>query len=66
MTATTGKIGGFHAVLFDLDGVLTATARIHEAAWKETFDAFLERWNARGGGHQAPFTAEDYVRHIDG
>jgi beta-phosphoglucomutase-like phosphatase (HAD superfamily) len=31
----------FDAVLFDLDGVLTATAKLHAATWKEMFDAYL-------------------------
>lgn len=31
----------FEAVLYDLDGVLTATARVHAAAWKGMFDEFL-------------------------
>ena len=35
--------GRFDAVLFDLDGVLTDTARIHEASWKKMFDAFLRQ-----------------------
>ena len=33
----------FDAVLFDLDGVLTATATLHAAAWKRMFDMFLKR-----------------------
>ena len=66
MTGANGMRGGFHAVLFDLDGVLTATARIHEAAWKQTFDDFLERWSARTGSRQSPFTQDDYVRYVDG
>ena len=48
------------AVIFDLDGVLTDTAAVHMAAWKEMFDAFLQD---RGG---APFTAEDYEQYVDG
>ena len=32
----------FDAVLFDLDGVLTTTATLHEAAWRSTFDTFLD------------------------
>ena len=32
----------FDAVLFDLDGVLTSTAKLHAAAWKQTFDSFLK------------------------
>jgi|SRR5690349_11641500 len=46
--------------LFDLDGVLTDTAAVHMAAWKEMFDAFLRD---RGG---APFTADDYEQYVDG
>jgi beta-phosphoglucomutase family hydrolase len=50
------------ACLFDLDGVLTDTARIHDEAWKRMFDDFLER-----RGDQAPFDAvEDYARYVDG
>ncbi|MEO7077871.1 MAG: HAD-IA family hydrolase, partial [Rhodococcus sp. (in: high G+C Gram-positive bacteria)] len=50
------------AVLFDLDGVVTDTAVIHEQAWKTAFDALLE---AAGQGDR-PFTHEDYSIYIDG
>ena len=54
----------FDAVLFDLDGVLTKTAVVHEAAWKAMFDEYLR---GRAGGAQArPFTDDDYVRYVDG
>ncbi|WP_347060634.1 beta-phosphoglucomutase family hydrolase [Blastococcus sp. HT6-30] len=50
------------ACLFDLDGVLTATATVHMAAWKRTFDGFL-----RSRDPQAPeFTQDDYNHHVDG
>jgi beta-phosphoglucomutase family hydrolase len=48
------------ACLFDLDGVLTDTASVHRAAWKETFDAFLATQS------QPQFTDEDYVAFVDG
>lgn len=48
------------ALLFDLDGVLTGTAALHRAAWKETFDPLLA---ARG---LPPFTEADYNNHVDG
>jgi len=51
------------AVIFDLDGVVTDTASIHEAAWKETFDAFL---GEAADGRQKPFTQDDYRRFVDG
>ena len=49
--------------LFDMDGVLTRTASLHEAAWKETFDQFLR---TRDGDGYRPFTMDDYERYVDG
>lgn len=52
------------ACLFDLDGVVTRTAVVHAAAWKETFDAFLR---ARDGEGFRPFDAvADYDEYVDG
>ncbi|RVW04615.1 HAD family hydrolase [Rhodococcus spongiicola] len=48
--------------LFDMDGVVTATARVHERAWTRLFDGFLEE---RGRG-EAPFSADDYLEYVDG
>ncbi len=48
------------ACLFDLDGVLTGTAALHRAAWKETFDPLLA---ARG---LPEFTEADYNNFVDG
>jgi beta-phosphoglucomutase family hydrolase len=51
------------AALFDLDGVLTDTASVHAAAWKEVFDAFLAE-HATGAD---PFDiGTDYARYVDG
>jgi beta-phosphoglucomutase family hydrolase len=53
---------GIRALLFDMDGVLTETATVHGAAWKQMFDAFLA---TRDG--QAPFDERsDYDRYVDG
>ncbi|MGH3123310.1 MAG: HAD family hydrolase [Streptosporangiaceae bacterium] len=53
--------------LFDLDGVLTQTAKVHAAAWQEMFDDFL-RQRAQSGGQ--PFVAfdpvADYDKYVDG
>lgn len=49
--------------LFDLDGVLTDTASVHSAAWKQTFDELLER---REGPSFRPFTEQDYDDFVDG
>ena len=43
---------GWEAAVFDLDGVLTFTARIHAAAWTELFDGYLRARSERAG---APF-----------
>ncbi|ONI68453.1 hypothetical protein BWI15_36275 [Kribbella sp. ALI-6-A] len=49
--------------LFDLDGVLTDTAAVHAAAWKEMFDAFLRE---RDGASFTPFSQHDYEQYVDG
>ncbi|WP_045740580.1 MULTISPECIES: beta-phosphoglucomutase family hydrolase [Actinoplanes] len=55
------------ACLFDLDGVLTQTALVHGAAWKQTFDSFLESWSERHDQPFVPFDAGvDYHRYVDG
>lgn len=46
--------------LFDLDGVLTDTASVHRAAWKQTFDALLEKRDL------PVFTDQDYADYVDG
>ncbi|HEV2781182.1 MAG TPA: beta-phosphoglucomutase family hydrolase [Actinophytocola sp.] len=51
------------AGLFDLDGVLTSTADLHRAAWREMFDDFLRR---REGPGFVPFSDRDYADHVDG
>jgi beta-phosphoglucomutase family hydrolase len=55
------------ACLFDLDGVLTQTAKVHAAAWKEMFDAFLRERAAKGGEPFQPFDpVTDYDEYVDG
>jgi beta-phosphoglucomutase family hydrolase len=53
-----GLPDGITACLFDLDGVLTKTAVVHEHAWKQTFDEFL--------GDRGTFEDEDYTDYVDG
>jgi beta-phosphoglucomutase family hydrolase len=58
---------GITACLFDLDGVLTETAKVHAAAWKEMFDAFLRERSRRTGAPFRPFDiATDYAKYVDG
>jgi len=57
----------FDAVLFDLDGVLTETASIHAAAWREMFDEFLRQRADDGGAAFVPFDIDvDYREYVDG
>jgi beta-phosphoglucomutase family hydrolase len=53
--------------LFDLDGVITQTAKVHAAAWKEMFDAFLLDRFRETGEQLRPFELpRDYVDYVDG
>jgi beta-phosphoglucomutase family hydrolase len=55
------------ALLFDLDGVLTKTAVVHDKAWKQTFDAFLKQRAEAGGEDFVPFDGDaDYNEYVDG
>jgi hypothetical protein len=50
------------AMIFDLDGVITFTARVHAAAWKQLFDEFLKERSARVHEPYREFTVErDYL-----
>jgi beta-phosphoglucomutase family hydrolase len=58
---------GITACLFDLDGVLTQTARVHAAAWKQMFDEYLRGHAERTGDEFVPFDAvRDYDEYVDG
>lgn len=62
-----GLPDGVTACLFDLDGVLTQTAKVHAAAWKSMFDEFLRAWAERHGQPFVPFDeVDDYDRYVDG
>ncbi|WP_459736276.1 HAD family hydrolase [Streptomyces sp. E-15] len=55
------------ACLFDLDGVLTRTAKVHAAAWKEMFDGYLrERADREGTAFVAFDAVRDYDEYVDG
>ncbi|MDD2901298.1 MAG: hypothetical protein PHU44_02555 [Syntrophales bacterium] len=57
----------FDAVLFDLDGVLTATAKVHAACWKKTFDDYLQQRAAKTNEPFQPFDLDnDYNLYMDG
>ena len=62
-----GLPDGIEACLFDLDGVLTDTARVHAAAWKQMFDEFLRRRAESTGEPFLPFDpVQDYDEYVDG
>ncbi len=45
----------WRAVILDMDGVITQTARVHARAWKSMFDEYLEQRSDRGDDVQEPF-----------
>jgi beta-phosphoglucomutase family hydrolase len=60
-------LSGYGALLFDLDGVITRTATLHAAAWKDLFDAYLADRARTLGEPFVPFdTATDYLMYVDG
>jgi beta-phosphoglucomutase family hydrolase len=62
-----GLPGDIQACLFDLDGVLTKTAAVHAAAWKQMFDDFLRRRAKAAGSEFVPFDIhDDYDDYVDG
>lgn len=54
------------AVIFDLDGVVTDTAELRAAAWKQLFDAVLQDPRLPGGTRRDPFSTEDYLDLVAG
>lgn len=53
---------GFHAAIFDMDGVITQTAKVHNQAWKKMFGEFFKDEQL----DQSPVTDKDYLKYIDG
>jgi beta-phosphoglucomutase family hydrolase len=62
-----GLPDGIRGCLFDLDGVLTQTAKVHDAAWKQMFDEFLRARASQSGQPFTPFDpVRDYEEYVDG
>jgi beta-phosphoglucomutase family hydrolase len=62
-----GLPDGIRGCLFDLDGVLTQTAKVHNAAWKQMFDQFLRERADQAGQPFRPFDpVRDYEEYVDG
>lgn len=66
MTNEFGLPDSVRACLFDLDGVLTKTAVVHAAAWKQMFDEFLRSYAEQTHTSFVPFTNDDYDKYVDG
>lgn len=67
MSSVLGLPDDVTACLFDLDGVLTQTAKVHAAAWKTMFDEFLQRGSGRTETTFVPFDViRDYDEYVDG
>jgi beta-phosphoglucomutase family hydrolase len=65
--SSLGLPPNIEACLFDLDGVLTQTAKVHALAWKEVFDSFLADRAQKTGGTFRPFDdVRDYDDYVDG
>ncbi len=66
-SALTLETNRFDAAIFDLDGVVTKTARVHAASWKKLFDQYLQQHAQQEGETFQPFDiATDYRRYVDG
>ncbi len=62
-----GLPNGITTCLFDLDGVLTQTAKVHAKAWKQMFDEFLRGWYERSDEPYREFVLpDDYEHYVDG
>lgn len=67
MTTKLGLPATVRACLFDLDGVITQTAKVHARAWKQMFDEFLHKRAVATGTPFVPFDAvADYDEYVDG
>nr|WP_320014256.1 hypothetical protein [uncultured Desulfobacter sp.] len=57
----------YDGVIFDLDGVITQTAKVHAKAWKILFDGYLKKRAARENENFIPFDMDkDYRTFVDG
>ncbi|HKJ41245.1 MAG TPA: trehalose-phosphatase [Sunxiuqinia sp.] len=56
------ELKGIRAAIFDMDGVITQTARVHEKSWKKLFDGYLKSKDEKAD----PFRHQDYLAFVDG
>ena len=61
------ELDDMDAIIFDMDGVITDTASIHAAAWKQLFDEYLEKVADQKSESFEPFDVNsDYLLYVDG
>jgi len=60
------KSSKLQAVIFDLDGVITKTAKVHAAAWKVMFDEYMQQREKNNGEPFKEFVQDDYLTYVDG
>ena len=57
----------FKGIIFDLDGVITGTARVHGLAWESMFNVFLKKTAKSENRPFVPFDPDvDYLQYVDG
>lgn len=56
----------FKGAIFDVDGVITDTAKLHFECWKKIFDDYLLALSKDNKSSFMPFTYNDYLKHVDG
>jgi alpha,alpha-trehalase len=61
-----GKVEPVDAAIFDVDGVVTRTETVHEAAWRTVFDDVLRAHADAENDPFVPFSSDDYRRYVDG
>ncbi|MGH3483621.1 MAG: HAD family hydrolase [Nocardioidaceae bacterium] len=60
------EVADFDAIVLDLDGVVTDTAAVHQAAWRRLFEGFFQHRRMPTGATPQPFGRADYVAYVDG
>lgn len=64
--ADVRRFWSMSAVVFDMDGVITDTARSHAESWETMFNEYLAARSERMGETLRPFTEDDYLEFVDG
>jgi trehalose 6-phosphate phosphatase len=60
------NLNRYEAAIFDMDGVITQSARAHLASWKRMFDEYLRAKAESQQEKFTPFSEEDYYKYVDG